>query len=135
MLRLTYGLVFVMGVVAMGPVLDAQEPAPFVAVWECQINQGERAAFREAQQAWGEYLVANPIEAPGSLVGAYLGALNNFSLYRVVQTFENLGEWDEWRRLNRQARRTDPQRQAVFREMFSHLNSCNWNFTRRIVNQ
>ncbi len=131
MLRLTYGLVFVMGVVAMGPVLDAQEPAPFVAVWECQINQGERAAFREAQQAWGEYLVANPIEAPGSLVGAYLGALNNFSLYRVVQTFENLGEWDEWR----QARRTDPQRQAVFREMFSHLNSCNWNFTRRIVNQ
>ena len=131
MLRLTYGLVFVMGVVAMGPVLDAQEPAPFVAVWECQINQGERAAFREAQQAWGEYLVANPIEAPGSLVGTYLGALNNFSLYRVVQTFENLGEWDEWR----QARRTDPQRQAVFREMFSHLNSCNWNFTRRIVNQ
>lgn len=131
MLRLTYGLVFVMGVVAMGPVLDAQEPAPFVAVRDCQINQGERAAFREAQQAWGEYLVANPIEAPGSLVGAYLGALNNFSLYRVVQTFENLGEWDEWR----QARRTDPQRQAVFREMFSHLNSCNWNFTRRIVNQ
>lgn len=135
MLRLTYGLVFVMGVVAMGPVLDAQEPAPFVAVWECQINQGERAAFREAQQTLVEYFVANPIEAPGSLVGTYLGALNNFSLYRVVQTFENLGEWDEWRRLNRQARRTDPQRQAVFLEMFSHLNSCNWNFTRRIVNQ
>jgi len=135
MRRLTYGLVFVMGVVAMGPVLDAQEPAPFVAVRDCQINQGERAAFREAQRTLVEYLVANPIEAPGSLVGTYRGALNNLYLYRFVQTFENLGEWDEWNRLNRQARRTDPQRQAVYREMFSHLNSCNWNFTRRIVNQ
>ena len=135
MRRLTYGLVFVMAIVAMGPVLDAQEPAPFVAVRDCQINQGERAAFTEAQRTLVEYLVANPIEAPGSLVGTYRGALNNLYLYRFVQTFENLGEWDEWLRLNRQARRADPQRQAVYREMFSHLNSCNWNFTTRIVNQ
>ena len=129
------GLLFVMAIVAMGSVLDAQEPAPFVAVRDCQINQGERAAFTEAQRTLVEYLVANPIEAPGSLVGTYRGALNNLSLYRFVQTFENLGEWDEWLRLNRQARRADPQRQAVYREMFSHLNSCNWNFTTRIVNQ
>jgi hypothetical protein len=135
MRRLTYGLVFVMAIVAMGPVLDAQEPAPFVAVRDCQINQGERSAFREAQRTLVEYIVANPIEAPGSLVGTFLGAVNNRRLYRFVQGFENLGEWDEWNRLNRQARRTDPQRQAVYREMFSHLNSCNWNFTRRIVNQ
>jgi hypothetical protein len=132
---LTYGLVFVMAVVALGSVLDAQEPEPFVAVRDCQINQGERAAFREAQRTLVEYIVANPIEAPGSLLGAFGGALNNRLLYRLVRQFENLGEWDEWNRLNRQARRADPQRQAVWREMFSHLNSCNWNFTRRIVNQ
>ena len=134
MRQLTYGLVFVMAIVAMGPVLNAQEPAPFVAVRDCQINQGERAAFREAQRTLVEYIVANPIEAPGSLAGTFLGAVNNFSLYRLVWQGENLGEWDEWNRLNFQARRTDSQRGAVYREMFSHLNSCNWNFTRRIVN-
>ena len=46
MRQLTCGLVFVMAIVAMGPVLNAQEPAPFVAVRDCQINQGERGAFR-----------------------------------------------------------------------------------------
>ena len=128
------GLLFVMAIVAMGSVLDAQEPAPFVAVRDCQINQGERAAFREAQRTLVEYIVANPIEAPGSLVGTFLGAVNNRRLYRFVQGFENLGEWDRWERLNFEARRTDPQRAAVYREMFSYLNSCNWEFTRRIVN-
>ena len=134
MRQLTCGLVFVMAIVAMGPVLNGQEPAPFVAVRDCQINQGERAAFREAQRTLVEYIVANPIEAPGSLVGTFLGAVNNRRLYRFVQGFENLGEWDRWERLNFEARRADPQRAAVYREMFSHLNSCNWTFTRRIVN-
>ena len=131
---LTCGLVFVMAIVAMGPVLNAQEPAPFVAVRDCQINQGERAAIREAQRTLVEYIVANPIEAPGSLVGTFLGAVNNRRLYRFVQGFENLGEWDEWNRLNFQVRRSDSQRGAVYREMFSHLNSCNWTFTRSFVN-
>jgi hypothetical protein len=134
MRQLTCGLVFVMAIVAMGPVLNGQEPAPFVAVRDCQINQGERGAFREAQRTLVEYVVANPVEAPGGLVGTFRGALNNFNLYRFVWQGENLGEWDEWNRLNFQARRTDSQRGAVYREMFSHLNSCNWTFTRRIVN-
>ena len=134
MRQLTCGLVFVMAIVAMGPVLNAQEPAPFVAVRDCQINPGERGAFREAQRELLDYVVANPIEAPGSIAGAFRGALNNFNLSRLVWQGENLGEWDEWNRLNRQARRADPQRQAIYRERNSHLNSCNWEFIRRIVN-
>ena len=134
MRKLICGLVFVMTVVAMAPVLNAQEPAPFVAVRDCQINHEERGAFTEAHRTLVEYVVANPIEAPGSLAGTFLGALNNFSLYRLVWQGENLGEWDEWNRLNRQARRADSQRGALYREMFSHLNSCNWIFIRRIVN-
>ena len=134
MRQLTYGLVFVMGIVAMGPVLNAQEPAPFVAVRDCQINPGERGAFREAQRELLDYVVANPIEAPGSIAGTFRGALNNFNLSRLVWQGENLGEWDEWNRLNRQARRADSQRQAIYRERNSHLNSCNWEFIRRIVN-
>jgi hypothetical protein len=134
MRKLICGLVFVMTVVAMAPVLNAQEPAPFVAVRDCQINRGERGVFREAQRTASEYVVANPIEAPGSLAGIYLGAVNSFSLYRLVWQGEDLGEWDEWNRLNFQARRDDSQRGAVYREMFSHLNSCNWTFTRLIVN-
>ena len=134
MRQLTYGLVFVMAIVAMGPVLNAQEPAPFVAVRDCQINPGEGAAFREAQRALLDYVLANPIEAPGSIAGTFRGALNNFNLSRLVWQGENLGAWDEWNRLNRQARRADPQRQAIYRERNSHLNSCNWEFIRRIVN-
>jgi len=134
MRQLTCGLVFVMAIVAMGPVLNAQEPAPFVAVRDCQINPGEGAAFREAQRALLDYVVANPIEAPGSIAGTFRGGLNNFNLSRLVWQGENLGEWDEWNRLNRQARRADPQRQAIYRERNSHLNSCNWEFIRRIVN-
>ena len=134
MRKLICGLVFVMAIVAMGPVLNAQEPAPFVAVRDCQINPGEGAAFREAQRALLDYVVANPIEAPGSIAGTFRGALNNFNLSRLVWQGENLGEWDEWNRLNRQARRADPQRQAIYRERNSHQNSCNWEFIRRIVN-
>ena len=134
MRQLTCGLVFVMAIVAMGPVLNAQEPAPFVAVRDCQINPGEGAAFREAQRALLDYVVANPIESPGSIAGTFRGVLNNFNLSRLVWQGQNLGEWDEWNRLNFQARRADSQRGAVYREMFSHLNSCNWTFTRRIVN-
>ena len=134
MRKLICGLVFVMALVAMAPVLNAQEPAPFGAVRDCQINPGERGAFTEVQRKLVEYVVANPIGAPGSLAGTFLGALNNFSLYRLVWQGENLGEWDEWNRLNRQARRADSQRGALYREMFSHLNSCNWIFIRRIVN-
>ena len=134
MRRLTGALVFVMAIVAMGSVLNAQEQAPFVAVRDCQINPGEGAAFREAQRALLDYVVANPIEAPGSIAGTFRGALNNFNLSRLVWQGQNLGEWDEWNRLNRQARRADPQRQAIYRERNSHLNSCNWEFIRRIVN-
>ena len=134
MRQLTCGLVFVMAIVAMGPVLKAQEPAPFVAVRDCQINPGEGAAFREAQRALLDYVVANPIEAPGSIAGPFRGALNNFNLSRLVWQGQNLGEWDEWNRLNRQARRADPQRQAIYRERNSHQNSCNWEFIRRIAN-
>ena len=60
MRQLTCGLVFVMAIVAMGPVLNAQEPAPFVAVRDCQINPGERGVFREAQRELLDYVVANP---------------------------------------------------------------------------
>ena len=134
MRQLTCGLAFMMAIVAMGPVLNAQEPAPFVAVRDCQINPGEGAAFREAQRALLDYVVANPIEAPGSIAGTFRGALNNFNLSRLVWQGQNLGEWDEWNRLNRQARRADPQRQAIYRERNSHVNSCNWEFIRRIVN-
>ena len=134
MRKLICGLVFVMAIVALGPALNAQEPAPFVAVRDCQINPGERGAFREAQRELLDYVVANPIEAPGSIAGTFRGALNNFNLSRLVWQGENLGEWDEWNRLNRQARRADPQRQAIYRERNSHLNSCNWEFIRRIVN-
>ena len=134
MRRLTCGLALVMAGVAIGPVLNAQEPAPFVAVRDCRINPGERGAFREAQRALLDYVVANPIEAPGSIAGTFRGALNNFNLSRLVWQGENLGEWDEWNRLNRQARRADSQRQAIYRERNSHLNSCNWEFIRRIVN-
>ena len=130
----TCGLVFVMAIVAMGPVLNAQEPAPFVAVRDCQINPGKRGAFREAQRALLDYVVVNPIEAPGRIDGTCRGALNNFNLSRLVWQGENLGEWHEWNRLNRQARRADRQRQAIYRERNSHLNSCNWEFIRRIVN-
>ena len=134
MRQLICGLVFMMAIVAMGPVLNAQEPAPFLAVRDCQINPGERVAFREAQRALLDYVVANPIEAPGSVAGTFRGALNNFSLSRFVWQGENLGEWEEWNRLNFQARRDDPLRQAIYRERNSHLNSCNWQFIRRIVN-
>ena len=134
MRKLICGLVFVMAIVAMGPVLNAQEPAPFVAVRDCQINPGEGVAFREAQRALLDYVVGNPIEAPGRIAGTFRGALNNFNLSRLVWQGQNLGEWNEWNRLNRQARRADPQRQAIYRERNSHLNSCNWEFIRRIVN-
>ena len=133
MRQLTCGLVFVMAIVAMGPVLNAQEPAPFVAVRDCQINRGEFTEFVAARRALGDYLTANPVETPGSVV-FMRGALNNFSLYQLVWFGENLGEWDEWNRLRFQARRDDAELNAVFREMGSHLNSCNWTFTRRIVN-
>ena len=137
MRKLTGALVFVMAVVALGSVLNAQEQAPFVAVRQCEINPGEGAQFREAQQALVDYVVANPIETPGSLWGTFRGALNNFNTYSFVWQGENLGEWDEWNRLTFQARRADPQRQAVYREMFSHivggLASCNWSFSRRII--
>jgi len=134
MRQLTCGLVFVVAIVAMGPVFNAQEQVPFLAVRDCQINPGERAAFREAHRALIDYVVANPIEAPGSLAGTFRGALNNFNLYRFVWQGQNLGEWEEWNRLNFQARRADPQRQVIYRERNSHLNSCNWEFIRRIVN-
>ena len=133
MRKLTGGLVFVLAAVAMEPVLNAQEPAPFVAIRDCQINQGEFTAFREARQAVVDYSTANPIEAPGRFI-FMRGALNNFSLYQLVWFGENLGEWDEGNRLRFQARRDDAELNAVFREMGSHLNSCNWTFTRRIVN-
>jgi hypothetical protein len=133
MRKLTGGLVFVLAAVAMEPVLNAQEPAPFVAIRDCQINQGEFTAFREARQAVVDYSIANPIETPGRFI-FMRGALNNISLYQLVWFGENLGEWDEWNRLRFQARRDDPELNAVFREMGSHLNSCNWTFTRRIVN-
>ena len=132
MRRLICGLALVMAGVAIGPVLNAQESPAFVAVRDCQINQGERAAFAEAQRTTFDYITSNPIEAPGRVGGTFRGALNNFSLYQLVWTGENLGEWDEWNRLNFQARRADSQRGAVYREMFSHLNSCNWTFTRSI---
>ena len=134
MRKLICGLVFVMAVVVTGPVLKAQEQAPFLAVRDCQINPGERAAFREAQRALLDYVVANPIEAPGSVAGTFRGALNNFNLSRFVWQGQNLGEWEEWNRLNFQARRDDPLRQAIYRERNSHFNSCNWEFIRRIVN-
>ena len=133
MRRLTCELVMVTVVVAIGPVVTAQEPAPFVAIRDCQINQGEVAAFVAARGALGDYIAANSVETPGRVV-FQRGALNNNRLYQLVWFGENLGEWDAWDRLNRQARRTDPGRRAVFREMFSHLSSCNWTFTRRIVN-
>ena len=133
MRKLVGGLVFVMAVVVLGPVLDAQKPEAFVAVRDCQINQGEVAAFVAARGALGDYIAANPVDTPGRVV-FQRGALNNNRLYQLVWFGENLGEWDEWDRLNRQARRADPGRRAVFLEMFSHLNSCNWTFTRRMVN-
>ena len=104
-----------------------------MAIRDCQVNQGEFPAFIDARQAVGDYITANPIETPGRAI-FMRGALNNFRFYRLVWTGENLGEWDEWNRLNFQVRRSDSQRGAVYREMFSHLNSCNWTFTRRIVN-
>ena len=134
MRTLTCGLALVMAGIAIGPVVNAQGPPPFVGIRDCQINQGERGAFRESRRILLDYIRANPIEAPGRVSGTYLGALNNYRLYRFVWVGENLGEWDEWNRLNFQARRTDSQRGMVYREMFSHLNSCNWTFTRRIVN-
>ena len=81
-----------------------------------------------------DYITANPIEAPGRVGGTFRGALNNLRLYRLVWVGENLAEWDEWNRLNFQARRADSQRREAYREMFSHLNSCGWTFTRGIVN-
>ena len=134
MRKIFYLVVLVMVVITLGSELNGQEPAPFVAVRDCQINPGERAAFREAQRALLDYVIANPIEAPGSIAGTFRGALNNFNLSRLVWHGQNLGEWDEWNRLSRQARRADPQRQAVYRERNSHLNSCKWEFVRRIVN-
>ena len=134
MRTLTCGLAVVIAGVAIGPVLNAQDPPGLVAVRDCQINEGERAAFREARRTLLDYIRANPLEAPGRVNGTFLGALNNYRLYRFVWSGENLGEWDEWNRLNFQARRTDSQRGMVYREMFSHLNSCNWTFTRPVVN-
>ncbi|MEE2790012.1 MAG: hypothetical protein VX453_00090 [Acidobacteriota bacterium] len=133
MRHLACGLVIVTAAVALGPVLNAQEPAAFVAVRDCQINRGEFTEFVAARRALREYLTANPVEAPGR-VSFFGGALNNNRLYQLVWFGENLGEWDEWDRTNREARATDPGRRALFFGMFSHLNSCNWTFTRRIVN-
>ena len=133
MRKLVGGLVFVMAVVVLGPVLDAQEPEAFVAVRDCQVNQGEFTEFVAARRALADYITANSIETPGR-VSFFRGGLNNNRLYQLVWFGESLGEWDEWDRLNREARRADAGRRAVFFEMFSHLNSCNWTFTRRIVN-
>ena len=134
MRKLACGLAFVVAGVAIEPVLNAQEPPPFVGVRDCQINRGEATAFGEARRTLLDYIGANPIDTPGGVYGTFRGALNNRRLYRFVWAGENLAEWDEWNRLTFQAMRADSQRGAVYREMFSHLNSCNWTFTRRIVN-
>ena len=134
MRKLACGLAFVVAGVAIGPVLNAQEPPPFVGVRDCQINRGEATAFGEARRTLLDYIGANRIDTPGGVYGTFRGALNNRRLYRFVWAGENLAEWDEWNRLTFQAMRADSQRGAVYREMFSHLNSCSWTFTRRIVN-
>ena len=134
MRKLACGLAFVVAGVAIEPVLNAQEPPPFVGVRDCQINRGEATAFGEARRTLLDYIGANPIDTPGGVYGTFRGALNNRRLYRFVWAGENLAEWDEWNRLTFQAMRADSQRGAVYREMFSHLNSCSWTFTRRIVN-
>ena len=134
MRKLACGLAFVVAGVAIGPVLNAQEPPPFVGVRDCQINRGEATAFGEARRTLLDYIGANPIDTPGGVYGTFRGALNNRRLYRFVWAGENLAEWDEWNRLTFQAMRADSQRSVVYREMFSHLNSCSWTFTRRIVN-
>ncbi len=133
MRKLTCQWVMAALTVAIGSAVAAQEPAPFVAVRDCQINQGEFTAFVAARGALRDYLTANPVERPGRVV-FMRGALNNFRLYQLVWFGENLAEWDEWNRLTFQARRDDPGRRALYREFRSHLNSCHWTFTRRIVN-
>ena len=131
MRKLICGLVFVMTIVAMGPVLAAQEPTPFLAVQSCEIKQGEFRQYQDASQAVGDYLAANPVDLPGTLYGVFQGALNNFRTITLRWGGENLAQWDEWNRLRFQARRDDPQRAEVFRERFSHLESCSWSFYRR----
>ena len=133
MRNLTYQWMMATALVVMGSILEAQEPAPFVAVRDCQINPGEFAAFVAARGALGDYITENPVESPGRVI-FMRGALNNRRLYQLVWFGEDLAEWDEWDRVGRQARQNDPGRRAVFRKMFSHLNSCHWTFTRRIVN-
>ena len=131
MRKLICGLVFVMAIVAMGPVLNAQEPAPFLAIQSCEIKQGGFRQYQEASQAVGDYLAANPVDLPGTLYGIYQGALNNFRTITLRWGGESLAQWDEWNRLRFQARRDEAQRAEVFRELRSTYESCNWSFYRR----
>ena len=131
MRRLICVLVIVMAVAAIGPTITAQEPAALLAVQSCDIRQGEFRQYQEAAQAVREYLSANPVDLPGTLYGVFRGALNNNRTITLRWGGESLAQWEEWQRLRFQARRDDPQRAEVFRERFSHLESCNWSFHRR----
>ncbi len=120
-------------VVVVGGTAFAQEPAPWLAVRQCEIKPTEGPALRAALREFIDYVVANPMPLPGSVLGAYRQRVWGDPSFTTVYQVENIAEW--WARSsgNRELNRQDERRGELYGAIFSHTvpQSCQTSFQQR----
>ena len=133
MRSVTLGLAFVFVVIGLGPVLHAQEPAPWLAVQNCAIKPTEGADLRAALQEFIDYISANPVTLPGNVYGAFRQRVNDTANYSLAVEVQSVAEWGAWQSARLEANRSDQRRGALYGNVLSHFvpQSCNWSFHQR----
>ncbi len=120
-------------VVVVGGTAFAQEPAPWLAARQCEIKPTEGPALRAALREFIDYVVANPMPLPGSVLGAYRQRVWGDPSFTVVYEVESIAEW--WARDsgNRELNRQDERRGELWAAIFSHTvpDSCQTSFHQR----
>ena len=110
-----------------------QEPAPWLAVQGCSIKPTEGAALRVALQEFIDYIVANPVDLPGNVYGAFRQRVNDTANFTLVVEVESIAEWSNWQSARFEANRNDEKRMVLYQAYRSHFvpQSCNWSFHQR----
>ena len=133
-MRFLLVIVALVGIVgAMGPEIDAQEPAPWLAVRTCDIKPDEGRALGEAVQNYLSYVRENPVSLPAAACRSYRQRVHSQGHYRLLCEVDSVAQWSEWHDGMLAAAGSDPQRGARFSAIFSHLvpQSCGWSFHQR----
>ncbi len=133
MFQVMLSLVLVVGFAGVSSAQDAQEPSAWVAAQTCSIKPTEGAALRAALREFIDYIVANPVDLPGNVYGAFRQRVNDTANFSLVVEVESIAEWSAWQSARFEANRNDEKRGALYQAYRAHIvpQSCNWSVHQR----